>query len=160
MAGHDAGGNLANCLAFIARDRGDVQIAAQALFGPMLDPSLTRLGDEKRLGSDITARECARVLSRVSAASVATHASVCGAARIARLAGLPPTLIATAQNDLLHVEAEKYASESDRRGRADRGDPLSERLACGAGRSSARFAGCGALFSVALRCARPSMNTK
>jgi acetyl esterase/lipase len=27
-----------------------------------------------------------------------------------RLAGLPATLIATAQNDVLHVEAEKYAS--------------------------------------------------
>jgi acetyl esterase/lipase len=28
----------------------------------------------------------------------------------ARLGGLPPTFIATAQNDLLHVEAERYAS--------------------------------------------------
>ena len=27
VAGHDAGGQLANCLAFIARDRGDVRIA-------------------------------------------------------------------------------------------------------------------------------------
>lgn len=59
VAGHDAGGQLANCLAFIARDRGEVQIVAQALFGPMLDPSMTRIGDADRLASDITPRECA-----------------------------------------------------------------------------------------------------
>jgi acetyl esterase/lipase len=110
VAGHDAGGQLANCLAFIARDRGDVQIAAQALFGPMLDPSLTRLGDEKRLGSDITARECAACYrAYLPQASQRMH-PYAAPLESSRLAGLPATLIATAQNDMLHVEAEKYAS--------------------------------------------------
>jgi acetyl esterase/lipase len=110
VAGHDAGGQLANCLAFIARDRGDVQIAAQALFGPMLDPSLTRLGDEKRLGSDITARECAACYrAYLPQASQRMH-PYAAPLESSRLAGLPATLIATAQNDVLHVEAEKYAS--------------------------------------------------
>ena len=44
VAGHDAGGQIANCLAIIARDRGEITIAAQALNGPILDPSLTRIG--------------------------------------------------------------------------------------------------------------------
>jgi len=110
VAGHDAGGQLANCLAFIARDRGDVQIVAQALFGPMLDPSLTRLGDEKRLGSDITARECAACYrAYLPQASQRMH-PYAAPLESSRLAGLPATLIATAQNDVLHVEAEKYAS--------------------------------------------------
>jgi len=110
VAGHDAGGQLANCLAFIARDRGDVQISAQALFGPMLDPSLTRLGDEKRLGSDITARECAACYrAYLPQASQRMH-PYAAPLESSRLAGLPATLIATAQNDVLHVEAEKYAS--------------------------------------------------
>jgi acetyl esterase len=110
VAGHDAGGQLANCLAFIARDRGDVRISAQALFGPMLDPSLTRLGDEQRLGSDITARECAACYrAYLPQASQRMH-PYAAPLESARLAGLPATLIATAQNDVLHVEAEKYAS--------------------------------------------------
>ncbi|MEA3131340.1 MAG: acetyl esterase, partial [Paraburkholderia sp.] len=110
VAGHDAGGQLANCLAFIARDRGDVRIAAQALFGPMLDPSLTRLGDEQRLGSDITAKECAACYrAYLPQASQRMH-PYAAPLESSRLAGLPATLIVTAQNDVLHVEAEKYAS--------------------------------------------------
>ncbi len=110
VAGHDAGGQLANCLAFIARDRADVRIDAQALFGPMLDPSLTRLGDEKRLGSDITASECAACYrAYLPQASQRMH-PYAAPLESSRLAGLPETLIITAQNDVLHVEAEKYAS--------------------------------------------------
>ncbi|SEA95434.1 alpha/beta hydrolase [Paraburkholderia sartisoli] len=110
VAGHDAGGQLANCLAFIARDRGDVRIDAQVLFAPMLDPSLTRLGDEKRLRSDITASECAACYrAYLPQASQRVH-PYAAPLESSRLAGLPETLIVTAQNDVLHVEAEKYAS--------------------------------------------------
>jgi acetyl esterase len=110
VAGHDAGGQLANGLAFIARDRGDVHIAAQALFGPMLDPSMTRLGDERRLASDITARECAACYRAYLPQAAQRMHPYAAPLESARLAGLPATLIATAQNDVLHVEAEKYAS--------------------------------------------------
>ncbi|HEY1608035.1 MAG TPA: alpha/beta hydrolase, partial [Paraburkholderia sp.] len=109
-AGHDAGGQIANVLAFIGRDRGDVRLAAQALFAPMLDPSLTRLGDELRLGSDITASECAACYrAYLPEASQRMH-PYAAPLESSRLTGLPPTLIVTAQNDVLHVEAEKYAS--------------------------------------------------
>ncbi|MGV2292914.1 alpha/beta hydrolase [Trinickia sp. YCB016] len=109
VAGHDAGGQIANCLAFMARDRGDVIVRAQALLGPMLDPSLTRLGDAARLSSDITASECAacyRAYLPQAAQRIHPYAAPLEASR---LAGLPGTLIVTAQNDVLHVEAEKYA---------------------------------------------------
>ncbi|WP_323120523.1 alpha/beta hydrolase [Burkholderia alba] len=109
VAGHDAGGQLANCLAFIARDRGEVPIAAQALFGPMLDPSMTRIGDEQRLSSDITARECAACYRAYLPQPSQRMHPYAAPIESVRLAGLPPTLIATAQNDVLHVEAEKYA---------------------------------------------------
>src|SRR6201996_4928085 len=110
VAGYDAGGQLANCLAFMARDRGDVRIEAQALFGPMLDPSLTRLGDEQRLGSDITASECAACYRAYLPKAAQRMHPYAAPLESSRLAGLPATLIVTAQNDVLHVEAEKYAS--------------------------------------------------
>jgi acetyl esterase/lipase len=109
-AGHDAGGQIANVLAFIGRDRGDVRIAAQALFAPMLDPSLTRLGDEQRLGSDITASECAACYRAYLPEAAQRMHPYAAPLESNRLVGLPPTLIVTAQNDVLHVEAEKYAS--------------------------------------------------
>jgi len=109
-AGHDAGGQIANVLAFIGRDRGDVRLAAQALFAPMLDPSLTRLGDEQRLGSDITASECAACYRAYLPEAAQRMHPYAAPLESSRLMGLPPTLIVTAQNDVLHVEAEKYAS--------------------------------------------------
>jgi acetyl esterase len=109
-AGHDAGGQIANVLAFIGRDRGDVRLVAQALFAPMLDPSLTRLGDERRLGSDVTAGECAACYRAYLPEAAQRMHPYAAPLESARLGGLPPTLIVTAQNDVLHVEAEKYAS--------------------------------------------------
>jgi acetyl esterase len=109
-AGHDAGGQIANVLAFMGRDRGDVRLAAQALFAPMLDPSLTRLGDEARLGSDITASECAACYRAYLPDAAQRMHPYAAPLESLRLAGLPPTLIVTAQNDVLHIEAEKYAS--------------------------------------------------
>ncbi|QGZ63967.1 alpha/beta hydrolase [Paraburkholderia acidisoli] len=109
-AGHDAGGQIANVLAFMGRDRGDVKLAAQALFAPMLDPSLTRLGDAARLGSDITASECAACYRAYLPEAAQRMHPYAAPLESRRLAGLPPTLIVTAQNDVLHIEAEKYAS--------------------------------------------------
>jgi len=109
-AGHDAGGQIANVLAFMGRDRGDVKLAAQALFAPMLDPSLTRLGDEARLGSDITASECAACYRAYLPDAAQRMHPYAAPLESLRLGGLPPTLIVTAQNDVLHIEAEKYAS--------------------------------------------------
>lgn len=61
VAGHDAGGNLATCVAAIARDRGDIHMSAQALLAPLLDPSMTRLADERKvLCPDFEACECAQ----------------------------------------------------------------------------------------------------
>ncbi|KAF1029747.1 MAG: Carboxylesterase NlhH [Burkholderia plantarii] len=110
VAGHDAGGQLANCLAFIARDRGELSICAQALFGPMLDPSLTRLPEAREVASDVTIRDCAasyRAYLPQPAQRLHPYAAPLESARLARL---PATLIATAQRDLLHVEAERYAT--------------------------------------------------
>lgn len=109
-AGHCAGGHVANGLAFMARDRGDVRVGALALFSPMLDPSMTCLADERIVESDISPRQClASYRAYLPKASQRMH-PYAAPLESARLAGLPPAFIATARNDVLHVEAETYAA--------------------------------------------------
>lgn len=119
VAGDDAGGNLATCLTLIARDRDSTTFAAQVLIGPMLDPSLSCLDHaaaQPPTGVEPDARICAlryrqylpKVMQRLHPYAAPIES--------ARLANLPPALILTAQNDPLHVEAEKYAAALIRAG--------------------------------------------
>ena len=110
VAGHDAGGHVAASLTFLARDQGDVDIRALALLGPMLDPSLTRAGDAQAMQSDVPATayaRCYRAYLPDAAQRLHPYAAPLDSCR---LAGLPPTLIVTAQRDVLRIEAEQYAA--------------------------------------------------
>ncbi len=110
VAGDDAGGNLAASLTLIARDRNGPEIAAQVLISPMLDPSMTRLGDGARLNSDLSAATCAdRYRQYLPQSRQRLHPYASPLASV-RQAGLPPALIVTAGCDVLHNEAEKYAA--------------------------------------------------
>jgi acetyl esterase/lipase len=110
VAGDDAGGNLAACLTLIARDRNEPRIAAQVLIGPMLDPSMTRLGDAVRLKSDMTAEDCSACYRQYLPNSLQRMHPYAAPLESRRLGGLPAALIATAEFDVLHNEAEKYAA--------------------------------------------------
>ena len=110
VAGYDAGGHVAASLTFLARDQGDVDIRALALLGPMLDPSLTRAGDAQAMQSDVPATayaRCYRAYLPDAAQRLHPYAAPLDSCR---LAGLPPTLIVTAQRDVLRIEAEQYAA--------------------------------------------------
>ena len=110
VAGDDAGGNLAASLTLIARDRHCPAIAAQVLVSPMLDPSMTRLGDSARLNSDVTAATCAeRYRGYLPDSRQRMHPYASPLISV-RQAGLPPALILTAGCDVLYNEAEKYAA--------------------------------------------------
>lgn len=110
VAGDDAGGNLAAALTLIARDRNGPAIAAQVLVGPMLDPSMTRLGDGTRLNSDLSAATCAACYRQYLPQSHQRLHPYASPLASVRQAGLPPALIVTAECDVLHNEAEKYAA--------------------------------------------------
>jgi acetyl esterase len=112
VVGHDAGGNLAAGLAAMARDQARFHFSAQVLLAPLLDPSMTRIA---HLGSDICtdmrSEECAfgyRAYLPVASQRLHPYAAPIESRR---LKGLPAAFIASAQNDLMHVEAEKYATE-------------------------------------------------
>lgn len=110
VAGDDAGGNLAAALTLIARDRNGPAITAQALVGPMLDPSMTHLGDGQRLNSDLNAATCADCYRQYLPQPRQRLHPYASPLVSVRQAGLPPALIVTAECDVLHNEAEKYAA--------------------------------------------------
>lgn len=110
VAGDDAGGNLAAALTLIARDRNGPAIVAQALIGPLLDPSMTRLGDGARLNSDLSAATCASWYRQYLPQSRQRLHPYASPLASVRQAGLPPALIVTAGCDVLHNEAESYAA--------------------------------------------------
>ena len=110
VVGDDAGGNLAAALTLIARDRNGPAITAQALVGPMLDPSMTRLGDGARLNSDLSAATCADCYRQYLPQPRQRLHPYASPLLSVRQAGLPPALIVTAECDVLHNEAEKYAA--------------------------------------------------
>lgn len=111
VAGHDAGANLAASLALIARDRGEVPIRAQALLAPLLDPSMTRIADERKLReADTDVSDCARCYRAYLPDPSQRLHPYAAPLESTRLAGLPAALIASAEHDLLHIEAERYAS--------------------------------------------------
>lgn len=110
VAGDDAGGNLAACLALMARDRGEVGLAAQVLIAPMLDPSMTCLdgapGMDDRASRQAHASSYRQYLPGVQLRLHPYAAPL----ECRRLAGLPAAFVATGAHDALHCEAERYAA--------------------------------------------------
>lgn len=109
IAGDDAGGNLATTVCLITHDRNGPALSAQALIGPMLDPSMTLLGDPTQLRSDLAPQTCAmRYAQYLPRPRERLHPYASPLTSL-RLQGLPPAYLATAKCDVLHLEAEKYA---------------------------------------------------
>ncbi|WP_018608057.1 alpha/beta hydrolase [Uliginosibacterium gangwonense] len=109
VAGDDAGGNLAASLTLMARDRGTPDVAAQVLIAPLLDPSMTRLGNGEQLNSDIDASTCANYYRQYLPMPRQRLHPYAAPLISTRRTGLPPALILTAGCDVLHREAEMYA---------------------------------------------------
>lgn len=110
VAGDDAGGNIAAAAALIARDRNGPALAAQVLIGPMLDPSMTLLGDAERLRSDLKPQTCAQRYAQYLPRTQERLHPYASPLTSRRLKELPPTYLATAKCDVLHCEAEHYAT--------------------------------------------------
>ncbi|HEX6734472.1 MAG TPA: alpha/beta hydrolase [Azonexus sp.] len=110
VAGDDAGGNIAAAAALIARDRNGPALAAQVLIGPMLDPSMTLLGDPERLRSDLQPQTCAQRYAQYLPRPQERLHPYASPLASRRLHELPPTYLATAKCDVLHREAEQYAA--------------------------------------------------
>lgn len=122
--GNGPGSTLSNRLSNKrgGKDGDELHISAQALLAPLLDPSMTRMVDpdsaeyQNTAGADSVAgaQRVIQACAQCYRAYLPQHAMrmhpYAAPLESRRLTGLPPALIASAQNDLLHLEAEKYAA--------------------------------------------------
>jgi len=112
VAGYEAGGNLATCLSALVRDRGEFKLSAQVLLAPLLDPSMTLISESRVSSSaDPESSNWARQY-RAYLPDVRHRMHPYAAPLVSvRLGGLAPAFIATVKNDVLRIEAERYATK-------------------------------------------------
>lgn len=113
-AGIEAGGNLAAVSALMARDRGGPALAAQLLIMPMLDTNLST-GSMRRMTRDdgvVRAVEtCMSAYRGYLPRAVDRAHPYASPLQSSRMAGLPPALILSADDDPLRDEAEQYGAK-------------------------------------------------
>lgn len=109
ISGDSAGGHVAAGVARRWRDRGD-ELRAQALFYPVTDPTGATWGEVVHPG--LKAPNLAWCWDAFAPAGVdRTNPELrLGAGGSDALAGMPPTLVVTAEHDILRAEGEGYAA--------------------------------------------------
>jgi len=108
VAGEEAGGNLAAAVAMMARDRGGPALAGQILVAPMLDPCAATASLRETLGNQTCCQWAAGWQQYLRGPMDAEHPYAVPA-RALRLAGMPPALILTGEDDAMRDEALAYA---------------------------------------------------
>lgn len=106
IGGASAGGGLAAALAFLARDRGDVPVAAQLLVYPMLDDRSADRADLDDDGFRLWSRSSNRFGWDAYVGDADRNVAV--PARREDLGGLPPAWIGVGTLDLFHDEDLAY----------------------------------------------------
>lgn len=108
VAGEEAGGNLAAALAMMARDRHDPELAGQILFSPMLDACLGTYSLREAQAGPVGCRWADGWADYLGSPDKAAH-PYAAPLNASRLAGLPPALLITSQDDPMRDEAVQYA---------------------------------------------------
>jgi acetyl esterase len=111
VAGASAGGNLAAAVALMARDRAGPALAAQLLAYPVLDdacdaPSFIGYGTGHIVETDDMRWYWEQYLTQPGDAAEPYACPL----KAPDLAGLPPTLVITAENDPVRDDGERYAA--------------------------------------------------
>lgn len=106
LAGASAGGGLTAALALLARDRGDIDVAAQVLIYPMLDDRTADVDDPRAGIRRMWNRASSALAWRSYLGEVDPATAV--PARRNDLAGLPPAWIGVGELDVLYDEACTY----------------------------------------------------
>lgn len=108
VAGEEAGGNLAAAVALMSRDRQRPELAGQILLSPMLDPCLGTASLRRAEAGPVGCRWADGWRRYLCRAADAEHPYAAPASSV-RLAGLPPTLLITANDDPMRDETRTFA---------------------------------------------------
>ncbi|MFS8037508.1 alpha/beta hydrolase [Xanthobacter sp. AM11] len=108
VAGEQAGGNLAAGLAMMARDQQAPPLAGQILMSPMLDPCLATASARQADAGVAGCRWADGWQKYLGSADKGAH-PYAAPLTSARLAGLAPALVVSAQDDPMRDESVRYA---------------------------------------------------
>ena len=115
LAGEEAGGNLAAGVCMMARDRLQPPVAGLLLVSPLLDPCVATASQREAQG-DGTACKWTRGWKQFLCGARDAEHPYAVPAHAQRLAGLPPALVLTGEDDPLRDEALAYASRLEAAG--------------------------------------------
>ncbi len=108
VAGEEAGGNLAAAATLMSRDRQQPELAGQILLSPMLDPCLGTASLRQAAAGRAGCPYADGWRRYLCGAANADHPYAAPGSST-RLAGLPPTLLVTAQDDPMRDETQSFA---------------------------------------------------
>ncbi|MFM9443614.1 alpha/beta hydrolase [Streptomyces acidiscabies] len=114
VAGDSVGGNMAAALTLLAKERGDVPLVQQVLFYPVTDAAFDTPSYHQFATGYFLRRDGMRWFWDQYTADEADRARITASplrATTEQLTGLPPTLVITAEADVLRDEGEAYAAK-------------------------------------------------
>jgi acetyl esterase len=114
VAGDSVGGNMAAALTLLAKQRGDVPLAAQVLFYPVTDAAFDTGSYHRFAEGYFLRRDAMQWFWDQYTTDEAQRALITASplrATAEQLTGLPPALVITAEADVLRDEGEAYANK-------------------------------------------------
>lgn len=112
VVGDSVGGNMAAVTAILAKQRGGPQITCQIMFYPVTDSSFDTSSYQQFADGPWLTKPAMQWFWNAYAPDVQTRKQITASplqATIEELAGLPPALVITDENDVLRDEGEAYA---------------------------------------------------
>lgn len=119
VAGNSVGGNMATVVALMAKDKGGPKLRAEILFWPVTDANFETASYKQFAEGHFLTRNMMKWFWDNYTTDPVKRKEITASplqASIEQLKGLPPTLIQTAENDVLRDEGEAYGRKLDAAG--------------------------------------------
>ena len=119
VAGNSVGGNMATVVALMAKEKGGPKLRAEVLFWPVTDANFETASYKQFGEGHFLTRNMMKWFWDNYTTDTAKRKEITASplqATLEQLKGLPPTLIQTAENDVLRDEGEAYGRKLDAAG--------------------------------------------